>query len=306
MTNWTAEDMPDLTGKTVIVTGANSGLGFEGVKKFAEKNAEVVMACRSIERGKNAKQEIEEEVDNADLAVRKLDLASLKSVKNFAEEFKANHKELDILCNNAGIMAIPREETEDGFEKQFGVNHLGHFALTAHLMPALKNAEEARIVNQSSAIHERGRINFDDLMHEKEYSPMQVYGDSKLANILFTYELDRKLSDTDIEALACHPGYAATNLQSRGPEKEGSALKKYMMKAANKVLAQSAEQGTLPMLYAATSSKAKSGDYIGPGGFQNMRGYPEKQESSEESYDEETAEKLWEVSEELTEVKFEI
>ncbi|MFQ3308402.1 MAG: NAD(P)-dependent dehydrogenase (short-subunit alcohol dehydrogenase family) [Candidatus Nanohaloarchaea archaeon] len=306
MINWTADDMPDLKGKTVVVTGANSGLGFEATKKFAQKQAQVVMACRSIERGKNAKQDIEAEFEDADLQVKKMDLASLQSVRDFAEEFKANNEELDILCNNAGIMAIPREETEDGFEKQFGVNHLGHFALTAQLIPALEEANEARIVNQSSALHERGELNFDDLMHEESYEPMKVYGDSKLANVLFTYELDRKLSDTDIEALACHPGYAATNLQSRGPEKEGSTLKKYMMKAANKVLAQSAEKGTLPMLYAATSERAKSGDYIGPNGFKNMRGYPEKQESSEESYDEGTAEKLWRVSEELTGIDFEI
>lgn len=305
---WTAEDIPDLKGKTAIVTGANSGIGFEGTKLLAENNARVVMACRSIERGKEAKEEIEKDVKDADLEVKKLDLASLESVRDFAEEFKANNQKLDILCNNAGVMAIPREETEDGFEKQFGVNHLGHFALTAKLIPALKNSEEPRIVNQSSGVHMRGEMDFDDLMHEESYEPMQVYGDSKLANILFTYELDRKIKEEglDMKSVAVHPGYAATNLQTRGPEKEGSTVKKYFMKAMNKVLAQSAEKGALPMIYAATSEKASSGDYIGPGGFKNMRGYPVKQESSEKSYDGETAEKLWAVSEELTGIDFEL
>ncbi len=305
---WTEDNIPDLEGKTAIVTGANSGLGFEGVKMLAENNARVVMACRSIERGKEAKEKIESELEDADLEVKKLDLASLESVNKFAEEFKANNDELDILCNNAGVMAIPREETEDGFEKQFGVNHLGHFSLTAKLMSALKEADNPRVVNQSSGIHTRGELNFDDLMHEESYEPMQVYGDSKLANILFTYELDRKIKENGLEmkSIAVHPGYAATNLQTRGPEKEGSTVKKYFMKAMNKVVAQSAEKGALPMIYAATSEKAKSGDYIGPGGFQNMRGYPEKQESSDRSYNEDTAEKLWAVSEELTGIDFEV
>lgn len=305
---WTAENIPDLEGKTAVVTGANSGIGYEGAKLLAANNARVVMACRSIKRGKNAKEDIEADIKDTDLEVKKLDLASLESVKQFAEEFKANNDKLDILCNNAGVMAIPREETEDGFEKQFGINHLGHFALTAHLLPVLKESNKPRVVNQSSGMHERGDLNFDDLMHEESYSPMQVYGDSKLANILFTYELDRKIKDKGlkIKSIACHPGYAATNLQTRGPEKEGSTARKYMMKAMNKLLAQSAEQGALPMIYAATSEKAKSGDYIGPKGFKKMRGLPEKQESSDRSYNEERAEKLWKVSEDLTNIKFEI
>ena len=308
MTDWTAQDIPDLEGKTIVVTGANSGLGFEASKMFAENNAEVVMACRSIERGKNAKEEIEEELEDPDLEVKKLDLADLESVKDFAEEFKANHEELDILCNNAGVKAIPREETEDGFEKQFGVNHLGHFALTANLFPVLKEAQEARVVTQSSGLHEKGDMDFEDLMHEKEYSPQQVYSDSKLANLLFAYELDRKIrrEGLDMRSVAVHPGYAATNLQTRGAEKSGNTVKKYAMKAMNKVLAQSARKGALPMMYASVSDEAESGDYIGPGGIANMRGLPEKQESSEASYSRETAEELWAVSEELTGIDFEI
>lgn len=308
MSKWTADDIPDLDGAKVVITGANSGLGFEASKMFAQNNAEVVMACRSIERGKAAKDEIEKKLEDPSLEVRELDLADLESVESFAKEFKANHEELDILCNNAGIMAIPREETEDGFEKQFGVNHMGHFALTAKLFPALKKAEKATIVTQSSGLHEKGEIDFDDLMHEKEYNPQQVYSDSKLANLLFAYELDRKIrrKDLDIRSIGCHPGYAATNLQKRGPEKSGNSIKKFAMKVANKVIAQSSKKGALPMMYAAVSEEAESGDYIGPGGLANMRGLPEKQESSEASYSRETAEELWAVSEELTGIDFEV
>jgi NAD(P)-dependent dehydrogenase (short-subunit alcohol dehydrogenase family) len=308
MTNWSADDIPDLEGKTVVITGANSGLGFEASKMFAENNAEVIMACRSIKRGKDAKEDIEEKIEEPNLEVKKLDLADLESVKNFAEEFKANHEQLDILCNNAGVMAIPREETEDGFEKQFGVNHLGHFALTSKLFPALESAENARIVTQSSGLHKKGEIDFDDLMHKEEYNPQQVYSDSKLANLLFAYELDRKIrrEGLDIKSVGCHPGYAATSLQTRGAEKSGNKIKKFAMKAMNKVVAQSAHTGALPMMYAAVGKDIEGGDYTGPGGLMNMRGLPEKQESSEASYETSTAEKLWAVSEELTGIDFEL
>ncbi len=307
MTDWTAEDMPDLEGEKIIVTGANSGLGFEASKEFARKGADVTMACRSIDRGKNAKEDIEEEVDEASLQVRKLDLADLESVKEFAEEFKANHEKLDTLCNNAGLMNIPRQETEDGFEKQFGVNHLGHFALTAELFPILEEAEKARIVTQSSGLHEKGSINFDDLMKEDKYDPQQAYADSKLANVLFAYELDRKIRREGLEmkSIAVHPGFADTNLQN-AEENDNFFLKDLGMKAVSKVFAQSAERGALPMLYASVSENVEGGEYIGPGGFMNFRGLPEKQESSEASYSTETAEELWAVSEELTGIDFEV
>ncbi|MFB6116152.1 MAG: oxidoreductase [Candidatus Nanosalina sp.] len=303
---WTSEEMQDLNGKKVVVTGANSGIGFEATKKFAEKGAEVVMACRSLKRGGDAKDEIEKELEDPDLEVRKLDLADLSSVEEFAEEFLANNDELDILCNNAGVMALPRQETEDGFEKHMGVNHLGHFALTGHLMPALRNAEQSRVVTQSSGLHENGEINFDDLMMEEEYDKSAAYAQSKLANILFAYELDRRLEseDLDIKSIACHPGYTATNLQFRGPKEEGSRIRLAVMTVANKLVAQSAARGALPMLYAATSEEVEGGDYIGPGGPGNMRGYPEKQESSEESYSEDMAEALWTRSESLTGVEY--
>ena len=303
---WNPKDIEDLDGKTVIVTGANSGLGFESAKVFAEKDAKVIMACRNMEKGENARKKIEEEVAEASLNVMELNLASMDSIDNFVQEFNSSYDELHILCNNAGVMAIPRQETEDGFEKQLGVNHLGHFKLTAGLYDLLEETDgETRIVNQSSAIHENGEINFEDLMMEKNYDKWQAYAQSKLANVLFTYELDRRVG-SNVKAVACHPGYAATDLQYRGPQQEGSKIKYYFMKMMNLVLAQSAEKGALPMIYGATSENIEGGEYIGPNGFKNMRGYPEKQESSHESYDEETAERLWEKSEELTKTEFKI
>jgi len=294
---------------TVVITGANSGLGFEATKAFAEEGAHVVMACRSTERGEDAKQEIEHEIPAASLTVHELDLADLDSVAAFADWFTSAYDELDVLCNNAGVMAIPRKETADGFEYQFGVNHLGHFALTGHLLPVMQQTPgESRIVTQSSSVHERGVIDFDDLQHETSYDKWDAYGRSKLANILFTYELDRRFraSDANVKSVTCHPGYAATNLQLRGPEQEGSRLRLLAMRVLNTVVAQSAEQGAWPMLYAATDPSIDGGEYIGPGGFRNLRGRPEVQESIERSYDEETARRLWTVSETLTDVSFDL
>lgn len=303
---WTAEKINNLKGKNVIITGANSGIGFEVAKKFAENNARVIMACRDLEKGGEAKEKIEENIEESEIEVRKLDLADLSSIKKFTKEYKANNDKLDVLCNNAGVMAIPRQETKDGFEKQFGVNHLGHFALTAHLIPVLKEAEESRVVTQSSGLHEKGSIDFENLMLEEEYDKWDAYANSKLANVLFANELQRKLEeqDLDMKSIACHPGYASTNLQYRGPEEEGSKLKLFGMKIANTLLAQSAEKGALPMLYSSVSTDIEGGEYIGPDGLGNMRGYPEKQESSEESQDKNVAEALWTRSESLTDVDF--
>ncbi|MXR53063.1 SDR family NAD(P)-dependent oxidoreductase [Halovenus sp. WSH3] len=305
---WTKSSMPDQSGKTVLVTGANSGLGYEATKAFAEKGAHVVMACRSTDRGESARESIREAFPAASLSVRELDLADLDSIRSFAEEFTAAYDSLDVLCNNAGVMAIPRRETDDGFEMQFGVNHLSHFALTGRLLGLLRSTSgESRIVTHSSGVHERGRIDFDDLQHEQSYDKWEAYAQSKLANLLFAYELDRRLDDEgDVVSTACHPGYAATNLQKRGPEMAGSRLRLAMMKVANAVLAQSAQAGALPMLYAATHSEITGGEYVGPGGFANMRGTPELQESSDRSYDESSAQRLWTVSEELTGVEYDL
>jgi NAD(P)-dependent dehydrogenase (short-subunit alcohol dehydrogenase family) len=301
---WTTKDIPDQTGRRVVITGANSGIGFEAAKGLARKDAEVVMACRSTERGESAAKELRQEIGDADVVVEELDLASLDSVRSFAEGMK--DEEVDVLINNAGVMAIPRKETEDGFETQFGVNHLGHFALTGLLLDKL--ADDGRVVTVSSGMHERGEMDFEDLHGEGSYDKWDAYGQSKLANLLFAYELDRRLKEggSDVRSVAVHPGYADTNLQRRGPEMEGSKVRKALMTVANKVFAQSAEAGALPTLYAATSPDAEGGEYYGPGGVMNMRGTPERQKSSRESRDEDDARRLWEVSESLTGVEFEI
>ena len=308
MTGWTADEMPTLEDETVVVTGANSGLGLEGTEAFARKGATVVMACRSVERGERAAAETREAVPDADLEVRRCDLADLESVETFAEGVREDYDAVDVLCNNAGVMAIPRQETADGFEMQLGVNHLGHFALTGHLLPALRaSADEARVVTQSSGAHEMGTMDFDDLHGERSYGKWSAYGQSKLANLLFTYELDWVLDSADVgdvTAVACHPGYAATNLQYRGPRESGSALRLAGMKVANAVLGQSAAKGALPMLFAATANRVSGGEYVGPGGLLDMRGHPEFQRSNDESYDRETARRLWSVSEDETGVEY--
>jgi NAD(P)-dependent dehydrogenase (short-subunit alcohol dehydrogenase family) len=301
---WTVAEMPDLSGKRVVVTGANSGVGFEATKAFAGAGAHVVMACRSESRGADAMAAVREAMPAASLSLLELDLADLDSVRSFAESFESEYDSLHALCNNAGVMAIPRRETEQGFEMQFGVNHLGHFALTGHLLETLRTTPgESRVVTQSSGVHERGEIDFDDLQSERGYDKWEAYAQSKLANLLFAYELQRRLAVAGVDgvtSVGCHPGYAATNLQYRGPEMAGSRLRLLGMKVANAVVAQSASRGALPMLYAATAEDVRGGDYVGPGGFMNMRGYPERQSSSERSYDETRAARLWDVSEDLT------
>jgi NAD(P)-dependent dehydrogenase (short-subunit alcohol dehydrogenase family) len=307
---WTIENLPDLSEQIVLVTGANSGLGYEATKAFARRGATVVMACRSIDRGEQAAQEIRETIDStgATLNVRECDLASLSSVAEFATGVREDYDEIHILCNNAGVMAIPRDETEDGFEMQLGVNHLGHFALTGHLLDQLvETPGETRIVTHSSTAHTSGSIDFEDLHREDSYSKWEAYGQSKLANLLFAYELQRRLEEaghTDTLSVTCHPGYANTNLQFRGPEEMGSTLRYGLARVANAVIAQSAEQGALPLLYAATAADVEGGAYYGPSGFRNMRGSPERQDSNEESHDEADAARLWEVSEALTGVEY--
>ncbi|WP_254830961.1 oxidoreductase [Haloglomus salinum] len=312
MSQWTTAEMPDQTGRTVVVTGANTGLGKEAARTFAARGADVVLACRSEAKARDAKADIEAEDPDGSLTVLELDLADLDSVRTFADAFTDAFDDLHVLCNNAGVMAIPRRETTDGFETQFGVNHLGHFALTGHLLDPLREsgAEEApaRVVTMSSGIHERGRIDFDDLHGERSYDRWDAYAQSKLANLLFAYELDRRLqaADAPVESLAAHPGYAATDLQRRGPEMMGSTLRTVGMKLANAVLAQPAEQGVLPLLYAATMPDASGGEYYGPGGLANMRGAPDRQRSSKRSYEVGTAYRLWSVSEAQTGVGYDL
>jgi len=306
---WTPAEMADQSGRTVVVTGANSGIGFEASRAFAGAGAHVVMACRSTERGEGARDEVAAEYPGASLTVRELDLADLDSVAAFADWFETEFDALHVLANNAGVMAIPRSETTDGFETQFGVNRLGHFALTGRLLGLLRRSTgESRVVTQSSGVHERGEIDFTDLQRTESYDRWAAYAQSKLANVLFAYELHRRLraASASVTSVACHPGYADTSLQFRGPEADGSRLRLLAMKAANAVFAQSAAKGAWPLLYAATDPRVDGGEYVGPGGLLNMRGHPEPQASSDESYEESTARHLWAVSEDLTGVSFDL
>jgi NAD(P)-dependent dehydrogenase (short-subunit alcohol dehydrogenase family) len=300
MSDWTAADVPDQTGRTAVVTGANGGLGRETTRVLAGTGARVVMACRSVPRGETAAEDVRRDVPDADLAVRELDLASLDSVGRFADDL--DHP-VDLLVNNAGVMWGPYRETRDGFEAQFGINHLGHFALTGLLLDRLHEGEDPRVVTVSSALHRFGDPPVDDV-DEDGYDEWTAYGDSKLANLLFAYELDRR---TDrLTSVACHPGWAATNLQPRGAELSGSRVRYLVTRAANALLAQEPADGALPTLYAATAPDVHGGGYYGPSGFMDMRGPPERQASSEASYDREAARRLWTRSEELTGVEYDL
>jgi NAD(P)-dependent dehydrogenase (short-subunit alcohol dehydrogenase family) len=303
-TKWTSDQIPDQSGRTAVVTGANSGLGLETARRLAHAGARVVLACRDTDKGAAALREIEAEVPNASGEVAALDLANLASVRAFGERFTADHDGLDLLINNAGIMAPPRRETADGFEAQLGTNHLGHFALTALLFPAMEQREGARVVTMSSGAHRMGRIEFDDLQSTRRYKRWRAYGQSKLANLLFAFELDRRLraAGSSVSSLAAHPGYAATNLQSSAPPR----FDRLVMAVTNRLLAQSAKMGALPVLYAATQPGLEGGTFIGPDGIAEQRGYPEPVTASRAARDENVARRLWTVSEELTGVSFEL
>jgi len=309
--HWTENNIPDQHGKLAVVTGANSGLGFYTSRELASKGAQVVMACRTLEKGQAAADLIRKDLPGASLQVMALDLADLASVRAFAVAFKERHASLDLLINNAGVMALPYRKTADGggfgpFEMHFGTNHLGHFALTGLLMESLLAVGKARVVTVSSGLHTGGKINFDDLNSQHGYSRWGAYSQSKLANLLFAYELQQRLERGGFQAisLAAHPGYAATNLQAAGPEMEGKPLQGAMMKFGNRLFAQPAKMGALPSLYAATALDAQGCDYIGPEGFMGMRGYPHKARSSPDSYDLQVAERLWSVSEQMTGVRY--
>jgi NAD(P)-dependent dehydrogenase (short-subunit alcohol dehydrogenase family) len=228
-------------------------------------------------------------------------------VRSFADAYRKAHSELHVLCNNAGVMALPYRRTADGFEMQFGTNHLGHFALTGLLLEPLLATRGARVVNVSSTAHRIGKMRFDDLHGERSYRRWPAYGQSKLANLLFTYELQRRLerNGAPVSSVACHPGYASTNLQLAGPRMEGSSWMESLSSLSNRIFSQSAAMGALPTLYAAAADDMRSGDYIGPGGFAETWGHPKKVRSSARSHDREAATRLWEVSEELTGVRFE-
>jgi NAD(P)-dependent dehydrogenase (short-subunit alcohol dehydrogenase family) len=287
---WTAADLPRQDGRTFVVTGANSGIGLAAARELGRAGARVVLAVRNTEKGERAAASIQGQTQ-----VRRLDLSDLSSVRAFADTWEGD---LDVLINNAGIMAVPEQRTKDGFEMQIGTNHLGHFALTNLLLPRVKE----RVVTVSSTAHRQGKIDLDDLNWERrDYSAWRAYGQSKLANLLFTMELQRRLeaSSSNVRATAAHPGYAATNLQSH----TGSRLQTIGMAIGNKLIAQSEEHGAWPTLFAATQEIAGN-SYVGPDGFQEGRGHPKLVGRTAAAQDEQVARGLWTLSEELTAVPF--
>ena len=295
---WIGANILAQHGKLFLVTGANSGIGYEVTRGLAGRGATVVMACRSLEKGEGAAAKIREEALLGELHVMALDLADLSSVRAFAEAFRAAYSRLDVLINNAGVMATPYSKTADGFEMQFGVNHLGHFALTGLLLDKLQPGPAARVVTVSSYAHWFGWINLRDLKGEKFYYRWLAYTQSKLANLLFAFELQRRLARKGGNpiSLAAHPGYAETNLQQHSS----------LFSALNPIFAQSQAMGALPVLYAATRPEIRGGEYIGPDGFLGQRGYPHQARSSPGSRDKGSARRLWQVSEELTGIEFNI
>ena len=309
---WVKQNVPDLTGKVAIVTGATSGLGCETAKVLAQQGAHVVLAVRNTEKGERVAAQIHAEISQASLAVMSLDLASLAAIRQFAAAFASRasgastHNRLDMLINNAGVMATPYRKTADGFELQFGTNHLGHFALTGLLLPLILGTPDARVVTVTSSAHLYGRIAFDDLSGERSYGKWRAYGQSKLANLLFAYELQRRLAAIHSTAIsvAAHPGYASTNLQYAGLEMEDSRLGRFLARAGYRLVAQSAAMGALPSVYAATSPDVEGGDYIGPDGFMEQRGFPRKVRSNARARDAAAAARLWTLSEELTGVHY--
>lgn len=304
MTDWTASYIPDLSGKFAIVTGTG-GLGYEIALELASRGAEIVLAGRNFAKVGQSVSKILAEVPDAKVIFEELDLASLASVEHFARRMADGHATLDILVNNAGVMSPPRRRTTaDGFELQFGTNHLGHFALTGRLLPLLRAAASARVVTVSSNMHRMGRINFRDLQSRKRYRPATAYAQSKLANLMFAFELQRRsdASRWQLMSLAAHPGYALTDLIANGPGTKGVGYQFSRLLAV--FFAHSAAEGALPVLFAATSGYAQPGGYYGPKGTFELIGAPGPAHASHRSKDVRVAARLWDVSEKLTGVRF--
>ncbi|MEM8895257.1 MAG: oxidoreductase [Bacteroidota bacterium] len=298
--NWTTENIPDQTGKVFLVTGANSGLGLGTSKVLASKGAKVVMTARNLQKGQAAIDEIKSDVPNADLDLMQLDLADLNSVKEFTAEFRSKYPQLHVLINNAGVMMpVTREQTRQGFEVQFGTNHLGHFVLTHDLLDVIENTANSRIVVLSSLVAKMSKadIYWDDLQFEKSYDKMAAYAQSKLANMMFASELEQRLKErkSKVICLMAHPGYTATNLQQH------MGLQGRIM---NYLMAQKLEMGILPTLRAATDTNAKGGEYYGPAKMRNFRGYPILNQPNATVNDRKETQRLWQLSEELTHIQF--
>ena len=301
MSKWTAENIPELNGKVAIVTGANSGIGYETANALALKKATVILACRNSAKGLAAVDRIRQAYPPATAKLSQLDLADLAAVGHFAGQFSNNYDRLDLLVNNAGIMWTPLGRTADGFELQFGTNHLGHFALTGLLLEHIVRTPQARVITVSSWGERYGVIDFEDLNAEKEYDQEKAYGQSKLDNMLFTSELQRRFVAAGFDAIAAavHPGATDTNLPSSWTAADPRAHWR-LIRIMNSLIGQRPEMGALPTLYAATAPDVQGGGYYGPNGWGGLRGYPAKLRSGDRSYDTAAAARLWAVSEELT------
>lgn len=306
MAKWTADDMPDQSGRTVLITGATSGLGLRSAEALAAKGAKVLLGARNETKAAAALEQVAALATGAEPAVVQLDLADLASVRACAEDVASTYGQIDVLMNNAGVMAVPLARTADGFEMQLGTNHLGHYALTGLLLPVLRKATAPRVVTTASGAHRTGRMNWDDLNADKSYRRWAAYGQSKLANLLFMRELDRRAREagSDLVSVAAHPGYAATHLQAVGAEQSGRRFTAWFMATGNALVAQSDAQGALPQLYAATEGDVESGEYFGPDGRFELRGHPTRSRSSKASKDAESARRLWDISAELTGVTY--
>ena len=300
---WTAADIPDQSGRWAVVTGADSGLGLVTARELARAGAGVVLASRNPTKGDQAVSQILAAAPSAELQILELDLANLAVVRAFAERVASEHDRVDLLVNNAGVMAPPRRLTSDGFESQFGINHLGHFALTGLLLDRLLAAPEPRVVTVTSEAMRIGRINFDDLQGERRYNSWLAYGQSKLANMMFCLDLQRRAADagTALKSLAAHPGWSATNLQSAGPSKR---YERAVAALGNKLIAQSADMGALPTLFAATVADLPGGRLVGPDGFMQVRGHPRVVWAPGKATNRDARRRLWTASEELTSVGY--
>ena len=305
MPRWTQRNIPSQKGKLAIVTGANSGIGFYTTRGLALSGARVIMACRNAEKAEQAAQMLRTQIPGAQVDLIPLDLSSMESIQAFADTYRAQFEHLDLLINNAGVMALPLRKTAEGFEMQFGVNHLGHFALTGQLLPALLAAPAARVVTVSSMVHLFSRINFANLNAEQRYRKWSAYGQSKLANLLFAYELERRLeaANAPVISVGTNPGYTSTNLQLAGPQMADSRLAEGIQRFANRTLAQSAGTSALTSLYAATAPDVQGGDYIQPAVL-TIWGYPTHSQSSRASRRQEDAARLWQISEEMTGIEY--
>lgn len=301
--HWTAEQIPDQTQRVFVVTGANSGLGLATTRALARRGGHVILAVRDVAKGQRASAQITAEQPGASLEVRRLDLADLDSVRTFADRLHADHSRLDVLVNNAGVLAPPRSLSAQGHEAQFACNHLGHFALTGLLLDLLAVGRDPRVVTVSSINHRKGRIHFDDLTGEHGYAPMAFYNQSKFANAVFGWQLHQRLTKigSPVRSVLAHPGYTATNLQLGTPV----GLWRFVLgRIGNPLFAQQPDRGALPQLYAATEPQVTGGDFIGPAGLAELRGAPTRVLLSAAATDAETVRRLWEVSEQLTDVRF--